>query len=445
MANIEEIKNNKAFNQNFVLENAYWKVEILKKNDDYIYRLSNKLNSTLYSDVDYYYGCCLKKGDNVNQLVLESRTLACETNEKLFITGKFLNEEIFFEQVFELKKDSIWLEEKIKIINKSSKEITFSNIDFGFLKRLFSQDIGWFDNLDEFCLSSIPTRRFHGQLIDRRLDSFSANDLVNSPWFEDPEATSKPGFCSEGWLWGDNKTNLLVCKYNLEEIEYSRFNRHSIPVDGRGVEDVAVILGGCFLYKGNPENAAEIKAKENYSFGSTKYAVFEGDYSDGFYLYREHLNEKGHIYLKNYNPPLNWNEIYNLGWIGENFNTIPIKNKSKILPYSLEQLYEEAELAKDIGAQCLYLDPGWETYYGSTIWDSDRLGSLSGFSKKVHDEYGLKIGFQQVMCFLSEKELDNFYFLDKEGSKVKYGGGQFIPLFHFCANNFWISEKTKRL
>ena len=52
---------------------------------------------------------------------------------------------------------------------------------------------------------------------------------------------------------------------------------------------------------------------------------------------------------------------------------------------------EEAAKAKAIGCQALYLDPGWDTLFGSKIWDESRMGTCKYFAEMLRSDYGLKL------------------------------------------------------
>jgi len=227
----------------------------------------------------------------------------------------------------------------------------------------------------------------------------------------------------------------------VSQMEYSRFKRHPTTLPGRGAEDVDIVFGGVSLYDGNPEIATTLEPENSYSFGVTRYAVYQGDYKEGYYLYRNHLEEHGHKFRQDYNPPVHWNELYNLGWVSEKTGFFVEGIEFEL--YNLEQLYEEAKIAREIGAECLYLDPGWNIALGSSIWNEERFGSLKEFSNNIHEKYGLKLALHLMMNFEGEDEPDEFYLRSKTGVKVV--ADPYINLFSLCANNHWVEEKTRRV
>ena len=370
---------------------------------------------------------------------LSSREINKEGEDTLVIEGKFEDAEVFINHKFKLEEDTIWLDEKITLINNGNKKVRFNLINFGFKKALFKQYSGWNENLDEFKLISIPARRYFGYGEDRRKKNFTANDILFNAWIV--KEAEMPGFCAEAWLWGDSQGGLLTCKYNQSQMEYSRFQRFSKTLSGRGAEDIYIIFGGVSLYEGNPELATVLEPQESYSFGLSRYAVYKGDYKEGYYLYRNHLEDQGHKFKEDYNPPVHWNELYNLGWVEDKTGFFIDGTDFEV--YTLEQLYNEADLARDIGAESLYLDPGWNITLGSEIWNEERFGPLKDFSNSIHKKYGLKLALHLMMNFEGDDEPDEFYLRSKKG--VKAVADPYLNLYCVCANEHWVKEKTRRL
>ncbi|NHJ23715.1 MAG: hypothetical protein EAX89_04020 [Candidatus Lokiarchaeota archaeon] len=439
-------------NTALVLSNEYWELTIQKVEDkEYIYKLIDKKKGIIYSDQDYHYRIITSKKKGIRYAYLAhiskeykakrlmERKISIIDNESLIIEGKFEDIDLWITHEFNLKEGSRWLREYITLSNRGNKKVNIGFINFGFKKAIFRQYSGWSDDLDEYQLTSIPSRRFSNYSVDRRKKKFSVNDILYNPWIS--SEVEMPGYCSEGWLWGKENGGLLICKYNQKDIEFSRFSRNSQILPGRGAEDMFIIFGGTYFYEGFPELATFLDVNQEYSFGATKYIVYEGDYKEGYYLYRNHLEENGHKYKNYYNPPVHWNELYNLGWVSE--KTGFFVDSTEYKPYTLEQLYKEAEIARDVGAESLYLDPGWNTKLGSEIWNEERFGSLKEFSKTIHDKYGLKLALHLMMNFEGENEPDEFYLRTKQGVKVV--ADPYINLYCVCANEYWIKEKTRRI
>ncbi len=436
----------------YILENQYWELKIHKSTSHgFRYILCSKVNNIVYADEEYHYRILTsrKRGSRYSYLLhinpeskakkLSSREIFTKNAETLIIEGKFEDTNILITHEFILERGSEWLDERITLTNSGNKKVRFKLINFAFKKALFRQYSGWNENLDEFTLTSIPTRRYIGYGDDRRKEYFSANDIIFGAWVA--KEAEMPGFCAEGWLWGNSLGGLLTCKYNQSQMEYSRFQRLSKTLPGRGAEDIYIIFGGVSLYEGNPELATVLESQESYSFGASRYAVYEGDYKEGYYLYRSHLEDQGHKFNEDYNPPIHWNELYNLGWVDEKTGFFVDTTDFEV--YTLEQLYNEATLAKDIGGESLYLDPGWNIALGSEIWNEERFGSLKEFSRNVHEKYGLKLALHLMMNFEGENEPDEFYLRSKKGVRVV--ADPYLNLYCVCANEHWVKEKTRRI
>ena len=436
----------------YVLTNNYWELDIQSDNSKgYLYKLKSKVNDIIYTDQDYHYKILTsgKKGARYAYLFhlgaeykakkLATRSIRLDGKNTLIIEGQFEDTEIHITHKFKIHDKGKWLDEYISLTNSSKKKVRLGLINFGFKKTLFKQYQGWIDHLDKFHLISIPSRRFHGYGGDRRKETFTANDILYDSWVS--KETEMPGYCAEGWLWGSSDGGLLICKYNPSQIEFSRFSRISTTLPGRGAADASIIFGGSSLCQGDPELATFLAPNQTYSFGITRYAVYQGDFKEGYYLYRSHLEENGHKLKKDYNPPIHWNELYNLGWVAEKTGFFVDGMEFEV--YTLEQLYKEADLARDIGAESLYLDPGWNIRLGSAIWNEERFGSLKQFSSRIHEKYGLKLALHLMMNFEGENEPDEFYL--KSNKNVRVVADPYIGLYCVCANKYWVKEKTRRL
>ena len=180
----------------YEIENYYWILRIQEYENNYKYELKSKITNEIYADEDYHYRILTsrKKGSRYaylfsanaehNAKALVSRKIWNEGNDTLIIEGCFEGTDLYLSQKFILKKESKWLDEYITIINKSKRKEKLGLINLGFKKALFRQFSGWNDHLDEYKLTSIPTRRFFRYGDDRKKEFFTANDLVFGAWVD---------------------------------------------------------------------------------------------------------------------------------------------------------------------------------------------------------------------------------------------------------------------
>jgi hypothetical protein len=170
---------------------------------------------------------------------------------------------------------------------------------------------------------------------------------------------------------------------------------------------------------------------ETLRFGLSRYELIDGGWKQGYYAFREFLGSQGKKFPGSYDPPVHWNELYNLSWrLGDGSTR-----------YTLEQLYREAEIAADIGCQSLYLDPGWDTIEGSTIWDEKHLGvTLKEFVRTVNERYGIKVSLHLMSHTNSKTEYTGMYRKDEHGQIVPIWNGAKV-----CMQSQWKKEKTRRV
>lgn len=424
------------------LENDHLEFRVDIEEGQYTYFLYDKLNGAPMADMDYFHEITLWGGKKYREL---SRREVTQQEGRVTIRGTFAGCAVSFEQVFEIRAGDRWLHDTLTLKNEGTRKLVLADLDFGMRKMLFRQFEGWCEHLDEYKVLSLPTRRYRSQLIDHLLTEYTAQDLLYAPW-KDPEKPAdegglKPGYLDEGWIWAGAAGGLIVCKYNQKQIEYTRLHRQGFQLPGRGAEDVGVIYGGVSIFDGNPELGLSYEPGASYTFGAAKYTTFQGGFEDGYYAYRDHLDANGHVFPEDYDPPVHWNELYNLGWHGENFGEGHFSDDTGVQAYSLEQLYGEARVAKDAGAESLYLDPTWDLYPGSSVWDEKRLGKFKDFCDKMHHEFGLKVALHLMMTFTSDDEIPDFYCKNLEGKAEQAS----LDLYRVCTNETWIREKTARL
>ena len=147
-------------------------------------------------------------------------------------------------------------------------------------------------------------------------------------------------------------------------------------------------FGGAGQWKlGDPEGASHLPPGASFTFGVTRYQVLDGDWRAAYAAFRRFTASKGHVTPPNFNPPVHWNELYDnkLWWL----NQFTAENLKKY--YQKKDMEVEADKAKELGCGCLYLDPGWDTSFGSNIWAVDRLGTQESFVRWLKEKYGMKL------------------------------------------------------
>lgn len=284
-------------------------------------------------------------------------------------------------------EDEDFLEEKITLHNLNDDDLILRSYRFGFRKRLEKPEIygGPGIDIENYRLIALPFRlqpdgNKHDYSLDSIYNGWYQQSASDHPSLPREEVVDLGMARSEGWAWSDGENGLLIIKYNPDSIEYSM-------LETEYYKDTAYLnFGGASpaLYN-EPSEADVLEAKKQITFGLTRYHFYEGLWRRGSYMFREYMSSLGHGLPDNYNPPIHWNELYDTGWHQNSRET-----------YTLNALRKEAEKARDIGCEALFLGHGWEVCEGSTAWDEERLGDVRSFVNIMKEEYGLKVGFRTV-------------------------------------------------
>jgi acetyl esterase/lipase len=161
----------------------------------------------------------------------------------------------------------------------------------------------------------------------------------------------------------------------------------------------ALRFGGAGQWKlGDPEGASRLAPGASFTFGITRYQAIDGDWRQAYAAFRRFTESKGHVTPQGFNPPVHWNELYDnkYWWL----NQPTPENLKKY--YQKKDMEAEADKAKEIGCGCLYLDPSWDTTFGSNFWATDRLGTQDSFVRWLKEKYGMALALHTPLAPWSE-------------------------------------------
>ncbi|MCE5340873.1 MAG: hypothetical protein LLF92_07065 [Planctomycetaceae bacterium] len=349
------------------------------------------------------------------------------------ITG-LLGNVIRFKQTFS-QLSAQRIEETITIHNVSNEPIKIDDISCGFHECLADKQ--------DWRLIAVPFRiQVNGQKHDYTCDQLIKGQCSNSGG----EISSvfpplvQGALRSEAWLWTNNKIGLLVGKYNNDNIEMS------IAKLQRKLDNSNSVLqfGGVgFCLFDEPSDAKVLRSKANFTFGITHYEVYAGGLEQGFRKYKLFLKSKGHTFSDTYNPPINWETLYDIGWYHSDQEQLDKH-------YTLDKLFLEAEKAKEIGCELLYLDPGWEECEGTSLWDEKRLGKVSDFQEILRQKYNLKFGYRDSAWLYRDEFPHSWYHcpnpIAERGRSNPSQDSRPQRIWHFCSLcEEWKKEKIRRI
>jgi hypothetical protein len=347
-------------------------------------KLYSPKTNMIYADGPYHYSISgtVEGGINFSDSILTHKRIKTLGNETI-ISGDFSGSKIGISQVFRQVEDRI--EETITLKNTNNQTVNLDDIRFG-----FTADI---NKRPDWRLCAIPFRiQLNGSKHDYSTEDLKKGQYSNAVYLNDevrrPPLTEKGRLRSEAWIWWNGLKGLTVIKYNNDAVELSvafpevRQNKATLQFGGAG-----------YCLYGEPSTARHLAPGKEITFGTTIYKPFEGTIATGYSMYRDYLDANGHKFPMDYNPPVNWNELYDVGWYHSDAEQLKKH-------YTRNALLEEAKKAKVIGCELLYLDPGWEVVEGTTLWDSTRLGSVSSLIRTLKDEYGLDLAYRTILrCY----------------------------------------------
>jgi len=314
--------------------------------------------------------------------------------EVLKITGVLAGLKI--EHILELPVSRGIMEERIILSNPTKSVLSLKDFAAGMQRRIANEVGSIFPELSSDRLVAIPFRHHPTDPPDFDLD-FHMADLIKMAGREH-RANKKPlsypyygylpsrQWASEGWAWMHGEHTLGIFKFNQEAMEFSVLSPEA-DEDG-----LALRFGGACMVAGDPSSLHKIQPGQKIELGVTRYETKKGDYKEAYYAFRSFLDENGCRFKKGYNPPVHWNELYdnpewNLGTPG----TPPGPRLTRPVTYTKKLLEKEAEKAREYSCESLYLDPGWDTDFGTFLWGEDWLGPRKQFIQEMRERYGLSV------------------------------------------------------
>ena len=382
---------------------------------------------TVFADGRYVYSLCGEAAGRTAAAAELGRRQITGSAGHWVIRGLFEELQVELTHRFDAMPDG--LQEKIALRNLGSGPVRFSDIGFGFSAGLQERA--------EWRLCAIP---FLVQLDGSRHDYSGAclaggrfkNSVYSDGSRPEPPLAEAGRLRSEAWVWRAGDKGLLIAKYNNADIELS-----VASVFVRGERKFLRFGGaGACLY-GEPARAHSLDPGQVFTFGTTCYRHVEGRLEDAFAGYREILDSRGHGIPADYDPPVNWNELYDIGW----HHSDPAALKAH---YTRGALLAEAEKARACGCDLLYLDPGWEVAEGTTLWDESRLGTVESLVAELREEYGLQLGFRTILrCYREHWERRHMVLHAGPKAPVKWGDQDLWELC-LCSPSFR-QEKLARI
>lgn len=412
-----------------ILENETYRLKIDTINGLNPYSVYDKKNNVVLANSDYYYG--FGRPGKVKMKITESP----DGGKEFSFTG--LTDSLIVIHTFVFPKGQKWFEEYLILKNVGNKIMNLS-LSQSNLRHGFNSFIGDSDN------DKVLAQNWRFLAVPFLINTNSGNREEYK--IKDFIAATPREIASEGWIMTNDKAGILVVKYSQQQMEYAIVN-NSLPSSDSSIKisSANIIWGGSGMYRGDPEIATNILPNQTLQLGLSRYTSFSGHWKNGFYLFRGFMDEKGHRFPETFNPPVHWNELFDnpLWWNGAD------TPEKRARFYQLEDMKKEADKAAEIGCEALYLDPGWDTRIGTSIWADDRLMSGREFCDLMREKYNLKVSLHTPLAIWNDQRdypksaIKSFKFNDL----AEFSGGNPLKGNNYLCSGSpeWLRIKLDRL
>jgi hypothetical protein len=361
---------------------------------DVLVQLTDLKTGSLLCDGAYVYRASrpCAEGQIVSHGLQAATTTLADGSPR--IAGKLAGLDV--EHTFRLHPTRGILEEQILLHNSTAATIEVEHLALG-MTLMVSDDVGHIlPDLQADRLTAIPFRHRPTDPVDVDVDMGLA-DIVRMPGREHranrwPRSWPRYGYmpsmqwASEGWAWSHGSRTLMIGKFNQQSMEFS--------VIAPEIRDAGLALrfGGAATVAEDPACVRAIGPGHTIQLGATRLEMVDGSYAEACYAFRSFLDEQGCRFPTGYSPPVHWNELYdNPEWNVKTAGQPPGRRMTRPVTYTRALIEEEARKAKDYGCEALYLDPGWDTDFGTFLWGEDWLGPRRQFIERIQNEYGLSV------------------------------------------------------
>jgi hypothetical protein len=310
------------------------------------------------------------------------------SGQSITIHGKMSGLEI--DHSFYFPSGKPFFEEHIVLRNPGKEKLSFSEFEMGFPLNLTGKDNQVKSEYVSDRLIAIPFRH-RADDEDGVIHDYGIVEIIEQPGWE-----YRPNFCltkyltvksrhhfSEAWAWIHGTRSIGIFSFNQENMVYSTIS----PV--KTSSGTLLRFGGaCFLpVHEQPSALTRINPGDTVDLGLTRYQSVAGDFNETSYSYRAMLDEKRCRFPDNYNPPVHWEQLYDMEGAWNN----------RIRNYTKSRVEKEAVKGVDYSCESLYLDPGWDTKFGTFLWGEEWLGPGKKFVSEMQTKYGLKVSLHTPM------------------------------------------------
>jgi hypothetical protein len=368
------------------LSNGAYRLEVTAASGGVHVVLLDKAMNLRVADGPYLYHAERQQGSTKQKAAGLTDAKIAVAGDKLTIRGELAGLDL--EHTFTLPVDRQILEERIVLHNQTGEKIALSDFEAGLTRRVTDKSGGVLPELAADRVVAVP---FRHRAIDAKghFNDFSIHDLVTQPGSEscvtkDQATITVPSRhrTSEAWALIHGRRTLGIFSFNQENMVFSVLSTVA------GDEGTSLRLGGAVMLQGEPAALTRIAPGASVDLGTTRFETIEGGYPEAMYAYRKMLDEKGCRFPKDFNPPVHWEQLYDMNGAWED----------RAHRYTKEIVEREAAKGRDYSCEALYLDPGWDTDFATFLWGEKWLGPRKQFIDEMQSKYGLKVSLHTPLA-----------------------------------------------
>ncbi len=378
---VDETRNTK-----YELANAAYRLAVQIAKDEVQVTLDDEQSALRLAEGPYFYRTWRRGNAQVSDYRGLTGVSADLAGSRLTIRGKIAGLEV--EQIFELPLDRLILEERFLVHNRSDARVQLADFQAAFVRRLTD---GAGKVLPELAADRFVAVPFRAKPDDAKntYNDFSTADLINKKGYE-VRVTCEQRYDrvpadrrqSEGWAWTHGPYTLGISKFDQENMQWS-----VLTVD-RDDRKASLRFGGVAMIDGEPADLGRIQPGQTVRLGVTRYQTVSGPYQEAMYAFRGFLDENGCRFPKGFNPPVHWEQLYDMEGAWDD----------RLHRYTKAVVEEEARKGVAYRCEALYLDPGWDTGFATFFWGDQWLGPRKAFVAEVQSKYGLKVSLHTPLA-----------------------------------------------
>jgi hypothetical protein len=381
-----QVASSAIFAADAALENQAYRLEITLAGGQVHARLLDKISNAAVADGPYLYRAEREEHSIAKKYPALENARAAVEGDKIVIRGELAGLEL--EHTFCLPVDRPIMEEYLTVKNAQPAVVALTNLETGFTRQVSDERGQVLPEVRDDRLAMVP---FRAKPVDlgKKYNDFSIAEFVREPGsyvHVVPEQSyidvPAPLRTSEGWAWTHGRHAMGIFKFDQENMQWTVLAVEKIA--GKA----ALRFGGVSMIDEEPSDLSRIQPGQTVKLGKTRYQTVSGGYNQASYAFRKFLDENNCRFPKNFNPPVHWEQLYDMEGAWDD----------RLHRYTKAILEKEAKKGIAYSCEDLYLDPGWDSDFATFYWGERWLGPRKQFIEEMQSKYGLKVSLHTPLA-----------------------------------------------